>query len=64
MAFWLFNVMEQVCGAFSPLEHFTRLKDGTSRKVREAALEYLVKAQDSKKNDLLLQDDKKKIIIN
>lgn len=45
-------VMEQVCIAFSPLDHFSRLKEGTSRKVREAALEYLINLQKDDKTML------------
>lgn len=58
-------VMEHVCRTFSPLKHFTRLKDGTSWKVREAALEYVVNVQrDSKKYASLLQHSRQDLILN
>ena len=52
-------VMRNVCSTFSPPEHFARLKDGTSQKVREAALEYVVNLQkDGEKYASLLVSSK------
>ncbi len=38
-------VMENICRIFSPFPHFARIKDITSTKIREAALETLVHLQ-------------------
>ena len=38
--------MKNICKVFSPPEHFARMKDINSRKIKEAALETLVQATD------------------
>ena len=38
-------VMKNICRIFSPFPHFARIKDITSRKIKEAALETLVHLQ-------------------